>query len=266
MSARDFLAKEIRRAREAKGMSRTAVGKALFVSGELVAAWESGRSLPQPNHVIDLIGILEFGPDIVVRILEDLVSGEVSPQWTGKWLAIEKRADTVLSFELSVVPGLLQTEGYARAVLRHNHHSPLDPEQQVKERLRRQKEVLGRETPPMSVFIMDESILWRKIRVEPKIMAEQLTHLVEVSKQPDTIVQVVPSEVGDHAGLVGPFMIAKVDGRELAYQDGALRGEVIEECSEVHALSRVWQNIHSAALSDSASIERIEKAAARWMQ
>ena len=75
MSARQFLAKEIRFAREAKRMSRAVLGKALFVSGELVAAWETGRSIPRPEHLTAMINILEFGPDVVARLLEDLVSG-----------------------------------------------------------------------------------------------------------------------------------------------------------------------------------------------
>ncbi|MEV5705348.1 helix-turn-helix transcriptional regulator [Actinoallomurus sp. NPDC052274] len=71
MSARQFLAREIRLARETKRISRAALGKALFVSGELVAAWETGRSIPRPEHLASMIGLLDFRPEIVSRLLDE---------------------------------------------------------------------------------------------------------------------------------------------------------------------------------------------------
>jgi transcriptional regulator with XRE-family HTH domain len=264
LSAREFLAREIRRARESKGMSRASVGKSLFVSGELVAAWESGRSLPRPEHMTALIKVLDFGPDIVCRILEDLVSGEVSPEWTGKWLAIEEKATKILSCENSHVPGLLQTEAYARAVLCHNHHSPLDVEEQVQERLRRQHVVFGRDVPPMMVFVIDEQALRRPVG-GPKVMSDQLKHLVEMSTHPKVILHVIPVDgSGYHPGLLGGFMIARFDGTEVGYQDGILQGHVIERDDQVSALSQIWENVRSLALPQAASVSLVSQMAEQW--
>lgn len=263
-SAREFLAREIRRARESKGMSRASVGKSLFVSGELVAAWESGRSLPRPEHMTGLIKVLDFGPDIVCRILEDLVSGEVSPEWTGKWLAIEARATKILSCEHSLVPGLLQTEAYARAILSHNHHSPLDIEELVQERLRRQRTVLERDNPPMTVFVIDEQALRRPVGSQ-KVTSEQLRHLVELAARPKLILHVVPADVSNcHLGLAGGFMIARVDGIEIGYQDGVLQGHVLESEDQVAALCQIWEDVRSLALPQAASVSLISEVAAQW--
>lgn len=264
ITAREFLAKEIRRAREAKGASRTSLGKSLFVSPELVAAWESGRSLPRPEHVTAMIEVLDFGPDIVRRILEDLVSGEVSPEWTGKWLAIEERANKILSFEHSHIPGLVQTEAYARAVLRHNHHSPLNIEEQVQERLRRQRAVLGRDDPPMTVFVIDEQALRRPVG-GPKVMNDQLRCIAELSEDPQVVLHVIPiDDSGYHLGLVGAFMIARFDGIEVGYQDGILQGRVLESDDEVSALSRIWEQVRSVALPQAASVSLVSKVAEQW--
>lgn len=264
MSARQFLAKEIRLAREAKRISRAALGKALFVSGELVAAGETGRSIPRPEHLAFMIRILDFRPEIVSRLLEDLVSGEVSPEWTGKWLAVEAKANTLLSVEHSIVPGLLQTEDYTREVLRHNHHSPIDIEEQVQERLRRQSAVLDRVDSPMAVFVLDEQVLLRPVG-GPKVMSDQLAHLVQVSARPKMIVHIVPAgEAGYHPGLAGAFMIARFDGTEVAYQDGTLKGHVFEDVEQVSAMSQIWENVRAVALPRAASIELIAKAVERW--
>ncbi|MEV5705350.1 DUF5753 domain-containing protein [Actinoallomurus sp. NPDC052274] len=192
------------------------------------------------------------------------MSGEVSPEWTGKWLAVEAKANTLLSFEHSIVPGLLQTEDYTRAVLRHNHHSPIDVEAQVQERLRRQSAVLERADPPMAVFVLDEQVLLRSVG-GPKVMRDQLERLIQVSMRPKVIVHIIPAgEAGYHPGLAGAFMIARFDGMEVAYQDGTLKGHVFEDVDQVSAMSQVWENIRAVALPQAASVELIAKAVERW--
>jgi transcriptional regulator with XRE-family HTH domain len=262
VTARTFLGKEIRRAREAKGLSRAAIGKALIVSKELVAAWESGRSVPRLEHVKGLRRMLEFAPDIVDRILEDLVTGEVSPEWTGKWLTIEARAGELHSFDFSTIPGLLQIDDYARAVLQHNKHSPIDVEEQVRERLERQK-IFDRENPPMVVFIIDERALRLPVGGK-KVMHDQFVRLIEISNLPNVIIRLVPLDTGYYIGLVGSFLLARFDGMEVAFQDGILTGHVIEDRDQVSTLSRIWQDISATALTQATSLELLKKAAEQW--
>jgi transcriptional regulator with XRE-family HTH domain len=263
MTARAFLAREIRRARDAKDMSRAALAAKLYVSDSLIAAWESGRIVPRAEQLDQLIDVLEFGPKVISRILDDLVTGEVSPEWTGKWLTIEEKADTLLSFEHSIVPGLLQTEEYASAVLQYLHNAPFDVKEVLSARMERQQRVFDREDPPTAVFIMDEQVLRRQVG-SPEVMSRQLLHLVELAEQPNVIVQIVPSGAGYHPGLAGAFMIAKFDGVEIAFQDGTITGHVLEDREQVSELARMWENIHAAALPQVASIELIAKVAEEW--
>jgi transcriptional regulator with XRE-family HTH domain len=263
MSARSFLAGEMRRAREAKGLSRAALGEQLYVSESLVFAWEKGRIVPRPEHLRSLVDVLDFDPGIVVRILEELVSGEVSPEWTGKWLSIEARADTLLSFEHSIVPGLAQTEDYARTVLRHDRHSPIDLEERLRSRLERQRILDREDDPPMIVFMLSEQALRLPVG-GPQVMHDQLRHLIELADRRHVIVQAVPLDTGYHHGFAGAFMVARFDGTELAFQDGIVTGHVLEDLAEVSLLSRIWETIRSAALPQPESLNLIAKVAEQW--
>src|SRR5437879_3160390 len=117
MTVRQFVGKEIRLAREAKGLSRLELAKRFPVSESLVRWWESGRTVPAEQYVEQLIEILAL-PELIQRVLDELVSKEVAPEWLGKWLTVEEKSTSLLNFVPLVLPGLLQIEEYARAVLR----------------------------------------------------------------------------------------------------------------------------------------------------
>jgi transcriptional regulator with XRE-family HTH domain len=260
MTARAFLGSEIRMARETKGISRASLGKDMFLSESVIAKWESGARVPTEKQVTGLINRLEFGPDIVRRLVENLVTGEVSPEFM-TWLPIEAAATEISSFDLSAVPGLLQTEGYAQAVLQFNRHAPIDIEEQLRSRIERQQ-VLDRDDPPTTVFIMDEYVLNRRVG-NPKTMFDQLHKLIEMAKRPDVYIQIVPSDEEYYAG--SPFMLATLpSGQGLVLLDDALIGRVVEDPAEVSVISRIWQGIRSAALPQSESIVRIAEAAQAW--
>lgn len=259
-TARTTVGREIRRAREARKMSRAELAAAFPVSESLVAKWEAGKQAIKPEYLKQLIEILRISPEDVVRILSEVVAGEVAPEWTGRWPIIEGNAAEVFSFDLSAVPGLLQTPEYARAVLQYNRHAPIDSEEYIQARLDRQK-ILGKDHPPTTVFVIDEYVL-RRFVGSPQIMTEQLSRLVELSQRPDIYIHVVASNIEYYAGC--PFMIAKVDGTEYVSLDDALQGRVVDEPEEVSVISRIWQGIRSAALPMGASIERITQASNEW--
>jgi transcriptional regulator with XRE-family HTH domain len=260
-SPRSFLAKEIRRARLAKGMNIEDLAKSLYVSESLVRAWEKGRRMPQPDHLARLEEVLGTN-GYLCRIVEELVSGTVPFEWMGRWLEIERRATSLLTYQPLVVPGLLQTEPYARALLRFSRQTPVDMEEQVSARLARQALLAG-EDPPAFVAVLDEAVLRRPIG-GPEVMREQLTRLLGLAERTDLVVQVLPFEIGEYAGLAGAFVIASMDGRELAYLDNAMSGDVIEGAGRVAALKRAWESLRGDALTKKASMELIEKAARRW--
>lgn len=258
LTARAFLAKEIRLAREATGASQKAVAKKIYVSESLIAAWESGRLLPKP----DALQRFEEAHGIkgtLSRLLEDLVSNEISPEWLGKWLSVESQATSLWCYETAVVPGLLQTKEYARAVLILRPQKAIAVEDQVNARLLRQR-ILSGEDQPMVVVALDEAVLHRPVGGS-HVMHEQLRHIAEMAKSPRIMVYIIPFGAGEHAGFAGPFVIASFDGMEIAYVDNALRGDVVEQPQDIADLRVLWEMLRSSALSAEESIELIWKVA-----
>jgi hypothetical protein len=257
-TARGFVAKEIRRAREAEEprMSRKALGQLVSISGELVAAWENGRQAVLHDHIVNLIKVLDFGPELMVRVVDDLVDGEATPEFEGKWLEAEKDALGFWSFELNFIPGLLQTPEYAQVVLKDETH--------VNRRLDRQK-ILDVAAKPMFVAVISEAALRFKVGT-PEVMADQLDHLTERAAQDNVIVHVLPMAADACAQMSGPFMVADLDrGRSIGYTASVIgSGDVIEIPEEVAELRARFDTFRSDALNRREPVDLIRKVAEEW--
>lgn len=256
VTAKAFVGKEIRRAREAQRLSRVALAETVLVSESLVAAWESGRQAIKPEYIEKLIGVLTFEPDIIVRIVNELVNGEVLPEWEGKWLAAEKDASSLWSFETTLVNGLLQCPEYAQSVL--------SSEDSLKERLERQRRILTGEARPTLVAVMDESILRRNVG-GAEVMQRQLDFLAECAEKDNILLHIVPIEAEICAKFSTPFLIATLSsGRDVAYTDGAISGEIIERPEEIANLRRMFDQFRADALRRSESLELIRRTREQW--
>lgn len=256
-----FLAAEIQRAREARGMSTDELARALYVSESLVRSWEKARRLPKPDIMVKLEAAVGTG-GILARILSDLVDAAAPVEWFGRWVEIERGASALWSFELAVVPGLLQTESYASAVLQAMNHSA-DPGEMISARMERQQ-ILAREDPPMFVALIAESVLRHNVG-GAKVMHDQCRHLAETAQRPDVIVQVVPAGSTVCAGFLSGFVVASFDGGDFAYVDNQLSGDVIESIEGVSRLRRWFDVFRSDALSQSESVKFMEGVAEAWM-
>lgn len=261
VTPRGFLAKELQRAREAKGISRDELAQEVFVSESLVRAWESGRRIPQPDHLKKVEKILGTN-GILCRLREDLVRNEPLPEYMGRWREIEEEATSILWHHPLIFPGLAQTPEYAREIFVSSGRQMDDIEEQIQERMERQK-ILAPENGLMFIMIIDEGVLYRRIGSE-KIMADQITGILELSELQNVRVQIVPLGSGAYAGLAGGFGIAAMDGQEYAYVDDAYSGDVLEHSDEVAAMKRVWMTIHAEALPTKQSKELMVKALEKW--
>jgi hypothetical protein len=254
---------EFARAREAAGYTSQvsfAKHKDVHVSASLIAHWETGRATPKGKDLEDCEKVLGTN-GYLKRLLDNWVSLEVSPEWL-EWIGIEEDADTILSFEPSYMPGLLQTEDYARTVLSHDRYSPIDLDERLRSRLKRQQ-IIDRDQPPTTVFIIGEAALHCQVGTR-ETMYDQILHLIKLARYPEVIIQIIPSDVGYHAGLTGAFVIARLNGREMAFQDGIWSGQILEGNVEVSTLAKIWQHILAKALTDEASIELLERVADSW--
>lgn len=261
MTPRQFLASELRRAREAKGMKPTDVAKAVLVSEGLVRAWEKGRRIPQHDDLVRFEEQLGTG-GLLTRMREELVKNEPAPEWMGRWIEIEDQATQILWYQPLLIPGLLQTADYAREVITSSGRQIDDAEEQIQARLERQK-ILSAENSLVFVAIMDEGVLYRSIG-DAKTMHEQLSRVLEITKQPNVFVHIVPLSSGAYPGLAGGFGIASMDGQEFAYVDDAFSGDVLEHAEDVAVMKRVWETLRAEALPVKQSMELVAKAVEKW--
>jgi transcriptional regulator with XRE-family HTH domain len=261
MTPRMFLAKEMRRVREEKGLKPTDVAKEILVSEGLIRAWEKGRRIPQPDDLSRFEAFFDT-KDMLGRLREDLIDAAVPVEWFERWPDIEYQSTTLWSFEPLLVPGLLQGEEYARAVLRAAKHLA-DTEEMVSARLERQK-ILEKDDAPLFISLLDQSVLQRAVG-SAMIMRDQLNHLVKMAGLENVIVQIIPLNSIVCSGFLGGFMIASFDGgNEVAYVDNQLSGEVVEYRESVTRLRRMFETFRADALSQGESVELIAKWADKW--
>ena len=188
----------------------------------------------------------------------------VFPGWVVDLIDREREADSIRWFSLDLVPGLLQTEEYTRALMATRLRiTPDEIEQRVAERMKRH-EVLQRESPPLVLLIIDEMALQRPVGGH-HVMAEQVRRLIEASGEPNIKITILPMSTGAHEGLSGEFGILDFPGRpSVGYQEGAVRGMSLQEPEDVEALRIKWDTLNGEAVSGSASKALMEEAYKRW--
>ncbi|MDG4764696.1 helix-turn-helix transcriptional regulator [Solwaraspora sp. WMMD406] len=237
------LSVEIRRLRLAGGMNQTQLGAALRVSKSLIAGFETGRHIPQADTATNLDQL--FGTDDKFAKLS-LEAREDRYPWMRPWVEHERRALLLRTYEPLLIPGLLQTEGYMRAVLATSTMNDGRIDDLVRTRLERQAATLGRDNPVVISAIIGEFALSRSPR---EVMKDQLGHLVDLGHRPSVKVRVLPDEAGLHLGLGGAFVIASLpDGRRCGYLDNQLKGTVVSSHGEVTELELAWESVDGLAL------------------
>jgi hypothetical protein len=182
------------------------------------------------------------------------------PSWFAAWVDLERRASSLCWWEPLLVPGLLQTEDYARALFEAwRLAGGEDLDQLVQGRMERQL-ILERPEPPSLWAILDEAVLRRCIGSE-EIMYDQLMHLVDMAAKPKITIQVMPLEVGAHVGLLGAFAIADVNGARIVYMESPNQGQTTELPSVAATVSAVFDTLRAEALPRMASRELIRRVA-----
>jgi transcriptional regulator with XRE-family HTH domain len=251
------------------GMTPEQLGARVFLSGSQIRKVEAGTRAPTEDLAKACEGIGELGCNGALTELYEILGEKLKrrayPGWFAAWPDKEAQARRLRSFELVVVPGLLQTGDYARAVLSTRVGATEDEiDDAVAARLARQR-ILEQDQPPELWAILDEGVLRRPVG-GPGVMRGQLTHLAAMTRRPQIVIQVVPLAAGAHEGMRGgAFMIADFDdAATIAYQDTALSGQIIEDASEAKALAHTWDTLRLEALPRAASLGLIEETARQW--
>ncbi len=186
--------------------------------------------------------------------LHPLVLRYAYPQWFLPYVELEAAANSMRVFESQIVPGLLQIEDYARAMLtavRPDHVGDL-----VAARMSR-KGVFEREDRPFTWFIIVEQALDRPLG-DSSTMVEQMRCLLHAGEEPRTVIQVVPKHVAAHPGLAGPFTVLSFsENPDVLYVDGFSQGRMGLDVTEVAGAIRAYDLLRAVALSHEDSADRI---------
>jgi transcriptional regulator with XRE-family HTH domain len=260
---------ELRYYRERPGLSQTELAALVNVSHDVISKIETGERPPAK----DFPERLDAVPDLDTRgglarlwgWLHSSARHRAYPGWFDRWPDFEASAAILRWYEPLVVPGLLQTIDYARAVLRTRMGDTDDEiEEMVEARIARQA-ILSKDKPPTVWTVLDEGVLRRPIG-GADVMREQAARLAEAARLRGVVIQVVPLSTGAHEGLRGgAFIVAEFrDHPAVAYQDTAVQGQIVDGAADIASLMILWDTIKSVALPVAASLELIEEVAKSW--
>ncbi|MEV6979648.1 helix-turn-helix transcriptional regulator [Sphaerisporangium sp. NPDC051017] len=254
---------ELRKFRQSANFTQDQLAAATRFSRSLLGFIERGQRTPSRDLAQRCDDALEAGGELV-RLWVNL-RGEVSPHWFRGWLGIEQEAHTLHTWEPVVMPGLLQTEEYARAVIRGEPGiSDEQVEKAVIARMERQ-EIFARAHPPMLRVVLDEHVLYRLIGSQ-EIMNHQLQRLLEAVESPRIGIQIIPMTAGVTTGVLGGFVIAQLPGSpDTVYIQSAVHGHVSNRPEDVEAIHGRYDRLRAEAQPQQASIELIRKAEKRWI-
>ncbi|GAB3818579.1 helix-turn-helix domain-containing protein [Micromonospora zhanjiangensis] len=259
----NLFGEELRIARQEAGLSQEDLATKINYSAAQVSAVERGTRRPSDdlaNRADAVLGLNGRLSRLLAGIRHEAAQPALRP-----WLAFETEAVALRSYEPCLIPGLLQTEAYARALLSGGGLlTAAQIDEQVAVRIERQA-VLARENPPQTVFVIDEQVLRRPLG-GPEVMREQLLHILQLVDDCSRVrVHVVPLSVGGYAGLDGPLAVAtSPEGAVAAYLDSQLTGTLVERPTDASEVIRAWEVIRGDALSCTQSRQLIEEAAEQW--
>lgn len=250
----------VRRLRTAAGLTQAELGARTHVVSTRITQIERASGA---KPTLELTRALDaaLGADNLLVELWPYVYRETFPDWSRKFMTYAERALSIRQYAAHVVPGLLQTEAYARAVLKLD--ALLDGEDQLEERvtarMTRQARLNSPARPELCV-ILDESVLKRPIG-GGAVMREQLQRLLDASEERHITVQVLPFDQGGHEAMGGSLTILTLPDRaEAAYTEGSDYGQLIEEPSKVARYKVIYDRLRAVALPPLMSLDMIRSA------
>lgn len=245
--------------RKRAGHTQESLAPEIGCSAHFLASVEQGRRLPPQGFVDRCEAALDaFG---TLRLASHQLSRQKGlASWFRQWAALEQEAMNLSTYECRLIPGLLQTEAYARALFA-NQLPPLseeDAEAQLSARLERQQLLTDRPNTAYS-FIIEEHLLLRGIGGEG-VTLELIGHVLNLAKRWNIEVQIMPLVRRDHAGLAGPMQLLETaDNRWFAYNEGQRYGQLIAEPKEISILQSRYARMRSQALPPEDSVRLLEQ-------
>lgn len=255
--SRIVLGTQLRRLREAGGITREAAGAHIRASHAKISRLELGRvgfKERDITELLDLYGVTDAGErsGLLGLATQSNVRGwwaqdsDLLPAWFEMYLRLEQEARVIRTYQVQFVPGLLQTPAYARAVILAGHRT--EPEHEIDRRVRlrvdRQK-MLSEPGAPRFWAVIDEAALSRPFG-PPAVMRGQIEHLLAMSALPNVAIQVLPFRRGGHAAASGPFTIlrfAEPDLPDVVYLEQLNSAVYLEKRTDVEQYLAVIERV-----------------------
>ncbi|MFB7786171.1 Scr1 family TA system antitoxin-like transcriptional regulator [Streptomyces vinaceus] len=235
--------------RIAKNLTQKQLGEEVRLDEQTIASIEQGRRALMPD-VAELLDRILGLPGVLAVAAEQMPAVDVTPPWAEEYMGREREAVAIWWFNTQVLPGLLQTEAYARALFgcRVPYLGVEEIEVQVARRMERQ-DILDRPVPPTLSFIIWEPAVRDRIGGD-EVYREQLRHLRACADRPGISLQVLPLGLTGHAGLGGPFTLLETPEHQHLFYAEIQRGSVFRQAPEdVSILTQKYAMLRAQALN-----------------
>ena len=246
----------LRRLREEAGMTTERAALSIRGSHSKISRMEHGRVGFKERDIADLLTLYGVGPgderEALLKLAREANSpgwwqayADILPHWVEPFFGLEAAASFIREYELQFVPGLLQIEDYARAVIRlGNVATEEEVVRRAKARISRQ-EILRRDNPPKLWAVLDEGAL-RRVIGGPDVMKAQLRYLIEMCDHPAVTLQILPFSAGSHRAMGGPFTILRYtepDLRNVVFIEQLTSALYLDKPTEVDAYLEVIEEV-----------------------
>jgi transcriptional regulator with XRE-family HTH domain len=275
---RIVLGTQLRRLREAAGVTREQAGDAIRASHAKISRLELGRVGFKERDLEDLLTCYGVSDAAQRAALLELVKpanargwwqqdGDLLPSWFEMYLRLEQEASYIRTFQVQFVPGLLQSEDYARRVILAGHgaESGFEVDRRVRLRMNRKK-MLVEPGGPQFWAVIDEAALRRPFG-GAEVMRDQLEHILEMSELPNVTVQVLPFSAGSHAAAGGPFTLlrfAEADLPDVVYLEQLNSAVYVDKRSDVEDYLGVIEQVSVQAMPPAESRAAIRAMRDSW--
>jgi transcriptional regulator with XRE-family HTH domain len=264
------IARELRHLRERANMTLEQAARQLDMSKSNLSRIENGQIGVKPRDVraaLALYGVTGDEAESLIEVARGAQQrgwwqsySDVLPDWFEFYVGLEADASCIRTYESETVPGLLQSEEYARAMFQITAgDGAID--RKVSARLQRQ-ELLHRQPAVELSAVLNEAVLLRPVG-GAEVMAQQLDHLVKVSRLPSVTIQILPFSAGGHPAMTTPYVIisfADVADEPIVYLDNLTQGYALDDSDYVEGYTMLHEKLRKMALTPEASIARMNEA------
>ena len=263
------LGSELRRHRDSAGVTIDVVADRLGCSPSKVSRIETGHTSATPRDVkdmLDIYGVRGSDADELVQIAREARQKgwwhPFSTVLTGAYVGLEAAAKSIRAYEQQVVPGLLQTDMYAMAMIRAARLGDSDQEIEQRVRVRMARQALLIQDDPIDLWVvLDEAVVSRPVGGD-EVMRDQLARLITTARLPNVTLQILPFAAGAHAGMDGTFAILEFEEEgdaDVVFTENATGGLFLEKAEELSKYISIFETIRTSALPPEESIGMIQK-------